>query len=108
MKKRNKKDKRIKYSLFSFSQFFIYLLLTGFVVTCSFLLFFSDKFSSESIFIPEGTLNERALSSAINIFFICIMLSIIDALKKKITYQIPVKKILEAATASPMEIFPQE
>lgn len=93
---KRKKDKRIKYSLFSPTRFFLYLCLTGFVVTCSFLLFFSDKFSTESILIPQNTLSERALSSGLNILFICFMLSIIDTVKKKITIETPVKKILDA------------
>ncbi len=97
MRRNKPKDKRITYSLFSFSRFFLYLFLTGFVVTCSFLLFFSDKFSSESIFIPENTLNERAISSAANILFICIVLSVVDTVKRRITYQTPVKKILDTA-----------
>jgi len=89
-----KKDKRIKYSLFSFFRFTLYLLLTAFVVTSSFLLFFSDKFSNEPILI--NALDERAISSALNIVFICIALSIIDAIKKKATIEIPVRKILDA------------
>ncbi len=96
MKSHNNKDTRIKYSLFSLSRFFLYLFITAFVVTCSFLLFFSDKFSSESILIPKNTLSERAISSAMNILFICLMLSLIDVIKRKVTYQSPVTKILDA------------
>lgn len=93
---RPKKDKRIKYSLFSFLRFALFLALTGFVVTCSFLLFFSDKFSEESILIKDNTLSGRAVYAAFNIIFICVVLSVIDVVKRKISIEIPVRKILDA------------
>ena len=73
MKKSPPKDKRLKDSVFSFWRFVAYFFMTGFVVTVSFLLFFSGSlFDSPNIpvLVPEGTVKERAVRTLFNILFI--------------------------------------
>lgn len=94
-----KKDKRLKNSIFSVRRFVLYFALTGFVVSVSFLLFFSSSLildGNSPVHIPESTLKERALRTLFNILFICLFLSIFDGIRKRIFTQRPVTKIVEA------------
>lgn len=97
--KKRKKDKRLKDSIFSMRRFVLYFALTGFVVSVSFLLFFSSSLildGNSPVHIPESTLKERALRTLFNILFICLFLSIFDGIRKRIFTQRPVTKIVEA------------
>ncbi len=98
--KRNaKKDKRLKDSIFSLWRFVLYFAITGFAVSVSFLLFFSGSlFDSPNIpvLIPEGTVKERALRTLFNILFICLFMSVVDGIRKRIFTHRPVTRILDA------------
>jgi len=97
--RRTKKDKRLKDSIFSPWRFALYFTITGFVVSVSFLLFFSGSlFDSPNIpvLIPEGTVKERALRTLFNILFICLFLSVFDGVRKRVFTHRPVKRILDA------------
>lgn len=99
MKKSPPKDKRLKDSVFSFRRFVIYFFMTGFVVTVSFLLFFSGSlFDSPNIpvLVPEGTVKERAVRTLFNILFICLFMSIFDGMRRRVFSQRPVTRILDA------------
>lgn len=97
--KMRKKDKRLKDSIFSLWRFAAYFALTGFVVSASFLLFFSGNLFEDTgnpILIPEGTVRERALRTLFNILFICLFMSIFDGIRKRIFTHRPVTKIIDA------------
>lgn len=97
--KKSKKDKRLKDSIFSLWRFILYFAITGFAVSVSFLLFFSGSlFDSveNPVLIPEGTVKERALRTLFNILFICLFMSIIDGIRKRIFTRRPVTRILDA------------
>ena len=91
---RPKKDKRIKNSLFSIRRFVWFFAFAAFVVTCSFFLFFGS--TDYAINIPGDILSRRALITLFNILSICVFFSISDFIRKKITVEIPVRKILDA------------
>lgn len=95
---RNKrKDKRIKFSFFSFWRFLFYFLFVGFVVTCSFMLFFSQgTITHEDIVIYDTTISYRALATLFNLMFLCFFFTIFDSIKKRITIGRPVERILDA------------
>ncbi len=98
MMNRRKKDKRIKFSIFSVWRFLFYFLVSVFIVTCSFLMFFQrGTYNETDIVILNETINTRALKTFGNILLLCILLSTIDSIKKKITVGIPVSRILDAA-----------
>lgn len=89
------KDKRIKYSLFSFKRFIFAFAVVGFVVTVSFRLFFNEKLI-ENVYIPQQTVTARAVMTFFNILFLCIVFSTIDSIRRKINFGIPLEKILDA------------
>lgn len=90
-----KKDKRIKNSIFSFWRFLLYFVLIGFVVTVSFLLFFNSGLL-DGIHFPVDSVKKRAVWTLANILFMCLSISIIDGIRKRIFTQKPVDRILEA------------
>ena len=94
--KRKQKDKRIKYSLFSFKRFVFAFIVVGFVVTVSFLLFLNPSWFSENVYIPIETINKRALSTLFNIIFLCLSFAVIDSIRRRIHFGIPLEKILDA------------
>lgn len=99
MKKKPKKDKRLRDSIFSPWRFILYFAITGFAVSVSFLLFFSGNLfegNVNPVLIPDGTMNERALRTLFNILFICLFMSIVDGIRKRIFTRRPVTRILEA------------
>ena len=93
--RRKRKDKRIKYSLFSFKRFIFAFCVVGFVVTVNFFLFFNEGFI-ENIYIPESTVKTRALTTLFNILFLCIVFSTIDSIRRRINFGKPLEKILDA------------
>ena len=94
--KRKQKDKRIKYSLFSFKRFVFAFIVVGFVVTVSFLLFLNPSWFSENVYIPIETIKKRALSTLFNIIFLCLSFAVIDSIRRRIHFGIPLEKILDA------------
>ncbi len=95
--KNKRKDKRVKYSYFSIWRFIFYFLFVGFVVTCSFMLFFNNgKFPDADIIIMNETISYRAIITLGNILFLCLFFSVFDSIKKKISIGRPVERILDA------------
>jgi len=96
---RRKKDKRLKDSIISPWRFALYFAMSGFAVSVSFLLFFSGSlFDSPNmpVFIPEGTIKERALRTLFNILFICLFMTGFDGIRKRLFTHRPVMRILDA------------
>lgn len=92
---RKNKDKRLKNSIFSFWRFLVYFAMIGFVVTVSFYMFFSDVFIGHNL-LTAGNLSKRAWANFFNVLFLCLVLSIIDGVRRRIFNQKPVERILEA------------
>lgn len=92
-----RKDKRIKYSFFSIWRFIFYFLFVGFVVTCSFMVFFArGRYPNADIVIFNDTISYRALVTLGNILFLCLFFSAFDSIKKRISIGMPVERILDA------------
>ena len=85
-----KTDLDVGKSLFSVRSFIIFFFLVGFVVTCSFLLFFSGADVAEHVF------RERAKITFFNVILLSLIFTLIDLIRRKITIQRPVKRIIEA------------
>ena len=94
MKLFRKKDKRIKYSFFSWPRFIGTFVATGFVVTCSFFLFFYA--SGFDFDLSEQDLRFRATSTFFNIVFLSLALSVSDGIRRRVLTGIPVERILDA------------
>lgn len=86
------KDKRVKRSLFSFSNFCIYLLLVSFIVTCCILLFVGTS----GLNLSWLSTRKGAVFTAGNVIFLSVIISVIDNIRKWQTIAKPVNRILEA------------
>ncbi|MBQ9985294.1 MAG: HAMP domain-containing histidine kinase [Oscillospiraceae bacterium] len=75
---------------FIFHTFIIYFLLSAFIVTCSFLIFFSS-----GIPVIEN-LRPAAIYTFFNVLFITAILVGFDLIRRRITVERPVKKIQDA------------
>lgn len=76
-------------SIFSLWNFIIFFVMVAFVVTCSFLLFFADADVAEHVF------RERAKITFYNVIILSLIFTVIDIIRRKITVERPVKRILE-------------
>ena len=99
MTKKLTKDMRV--AIFSYIVFF---LLCGFVVSCSFFIFFSnlpiEKLTKEQVEIS-------AISTFINILIITALFTVFDIVRRKITIERPIKHInsaLDKITASDFNV----
>lgn len=70
--------------------FILYFALCAFIVTCSFLLFF------QGIEIPREQLPAAARATFFNIIFLTSLFVAIDVVRRKVTMELPVKKIKNA------------
>lgn len=80
----------VEKNLFGVLNFFIFFLMVAFVVTCCFLLFFSDAD------IPDYVYRDRAKITFFNVLLLSFLFTIVDIFRRKWTTQRPVRRILEA------------
>ena len=73
---------------FGILRFITFFALISFVVTCSFLIFFT------SASIDEAFIRRNAPITFLNIFLLTFILWVIDFIRRKITVERPVKKII--------------
>ncbi len=86
--------KRLALSLY---HYFCFFLLMAFVITCCMLLFLSTMSASMGIEFTEENINTAAKLTFLNVVFLSLVCTIIDALRRKFTVDRPVKKIVAAA-----------
>lgn len=92
---RPKKDNRIKNSIFSVWRFISCFLIIGFVVTVSFFLFLDESFT-EDFTLNIADISARAWANLFNIIFLCVVLSVIDGVRRRFYTKKPVEIILDA------------
>ena len=80
----------MKNSLFSLKNYLVFFLLISFVVTCCFLLFlnFMD--------VRFSDVRGSAFATFGNVLFLSLCCTLIDGIRRKLTIEQPVKRILEA------------
>lgn len=71
-------------------RFFLFFILIAFVVTCSFLVFL------RSMNLDIELLRKNALATFINIFMLSLILCMIDAVRRKLTVEMPVNRITKS------------
>ena len=81
--------KKVKRSLFAVKNYILFFLLVAFVVTCSMLLFLNTAN------IDMKDIRNGAIYTFGNVLFLSLTFSIGDAIRRKITVERPVKKILD-------------
>ncbi len=82
-----KQNKFLKFLRSAFGSYIIFFLLFGFVISCSFLLFFS------SIELTREQIEISAKATFINVLILTSLITAIDLIRRKITVDIPVNKI---------------
>ena len=85
-----KSRKKVKRSLFAVKNYVLFFLLVSFVVTCSMLLFLNTAN------IDMRDIRNGAIYTFGNVLFLSLSFCIFDAIRRKITVERPVKKILDA------------
>lgn len=93
MKKSDFKHKVLR----SLYNYFLFFLLVAFLVTCSTMLFVSILSETLHIELTGDNLNAAAKLTFINVIFLSILFTVIDAFRRKYTTERITKRIAEAA-----------
>lgn len=81
---------KVKRSLFAVRNYVVFFALVAFVVTCSMLLFLNTAN------IDMRDIRNGAIYTFGNVLFLSLTFSVVDAIRRKVTVERPVKKILDA------------
>ena len=92
MKKESKYPRLIK----GFNHWIVFFLLAAFVITCCMMLFVSVLSKSLDITFTSQHLSVAAKLTFINVIFISLLFTALDSLRRWLTVNRPVKKILDA------------
>ncbi len=87
----------VKKILLSLYHYFCFFLLMAFVITCCTMLFVSTMQSSMGIELTEENITTAARLTFLNVALLSLVCTIIDAIRRKVTVDRPVKKIIAAA-----------
>lgn len=88
---------QVKRSLFSLRIFLTFFLLVSFLVTCSILLFLSLLRPELGIAWEQIDLRRTGVLTFLNVLFLSLLCAAADLVRRKITIERPVRRILEAA-----------
>lgn len=83
-------NRHIKRSLFALKNYFVFFILISFVITCCMLLFL------RSANLDSAQIEKSARLTFFNVLFLSLLCTVIDGIRRKLTVEKPVKKILEA------------
>ncbi|MBR7137073.1 MAG: HAMP domain-containing histidine kinase [Clostridia bacterium] len=92
-----KRQTRIRRLLQSIHHYTVFFLLMAFVITCSMTLFLQILMRTTDIVLTEENLGIAAKLTFVNVLFLSLICTVIDALRRKLTIQRPVQKIIAAA-----------
>ncbi len=83
--------------LLSLYHYFCFFLLMAFVISCCMILFLNVMSSNMGITLSEENIRTAAIITFINVVFLSVLCTVIDAVRRKIMIDRPVKKIVSAA-----------
>lgn len=92
-----KKDIRIKTVLRWLNHYFVFFLLIGFVITCCTMLFVTVLTDTLGVTLTDDNLSAAAKITFGNVVLLSLLLTVIDGVRRKLTVERPVKRIVEAA-----------
>ena len=92
-----KQEKRFQYTLRAINNFLIFFLLVSFLITCCVMLFVSALSQSLGVTLNAENLKAAAKLTFGNVVLLSLLFSVIDILRRKLTVDLPVKRITEAA-----------
>lgn len=92
-----RKTSKYRRILFSLNRYLVFFLLIAFVITCCMTLFLNSISNTMDIKFTDANINNAAKLTFANVILLSIIYTVIDALRRKITVNRPVKKITDAA-----------
>ncbi len=87
----------VRKALLSLYHYFCFFLLMAFLITCCMMLFLSTMSESMAIVLTEENISTAAILTFWNVVFLSLVCTVIDALRRKIMIDRPVRKIVAAA-----------
>lgn len=87
----------MKKILKAVSQFLIFFMLVAFVITCCTMLFVSTLSSTSGLTLNAENLTIAAKLTFVNVVLLSLIFYIIDIIRRKMTVERPVNRILDAA-----------
>lgn len=90
------RDRRVNRSLFSLRGYLLFFLVLSFVVSCCFLLFLEALQRELGFALEERHIQFAAKITFGNVIFLSLLCTIFDGIRRKITMERPVHRILEA------------
>ncbi len=87
----------MKKILLSIYHYFCFFLLMAFVITCCTMLFVSTMTRTMGITLTEENINTAAILTFWNVVLLSLICTVIDAIRRKLTIDRPVQKIVAAA-----------
>lgn len=91
------KENRLRSVLAAFHRYFIFFLLVAFVITCCMLLFLSVLSASLSLHFTEENLQAAAKLTFGNVVLLSLLLTVLDAIRRRVTVSRAVRHIVDAA-----------
>ena len=92
-----KKHNFIKSTLRCLNHYFVFFLLVAFVITCCTMLFVSTLRETLGITLTDANISAAAKLTFWNVALLSLVFTIIDAIRRKLTVERPVKHIVDAA-----------
>lgn len=94
---KGRRDKRIGHSLFSLRSYLFFFALVSFLVSCCFLLFLDALQEALGMELEAHHIQFAAKITFGNVLLLSLLCTLIDGIRRKVTVERPVKRILEAA-----------
>lgn len=92
-----KDGKRIKSVLKWLSNYLNFFIVVSFVITCCTMLFVSTLAETLGVVLTEENVNVAAKATFFNVLILSLLLLVLDAIRRKLTVERPMKKIIRAA-----------
>lgn len=92
-----KKQSCIRNILQWVNHYFIFFLLVAFVITCCTMLFVSTLTDTMGLVVTDEIISDAAKITFLNVVLLSLLFTAIDAVRRRITVDKPVKRITQAA-----------
>ena len=92
-----KKGSTVEKAFRWLNQYFLFLALFAFVITCSTMLFVSVLRDSLNLTLTDENIGTAAKITFLNVLFLSLLFTLIDAFRRKMILKRPVKQITDAA-----------
>ncbi len=92
-----KTEERIKNILRAINHYMVFFLLVAFVITCCMMLFVSTLTASLGVTLTEANISAAAKITFWNVALLSLIFTVFDMIRRKLTVERPVKRIVDAA-----------